>query len=625
MPSLQLGVLSSWVRTHVPEMRVDEVHHYLDIAGELGAERYDEICNLLSEGGTSLALPEALYAALLFPGERERITSLAERVFSPPGGLARLLLRLEAATKASVAQVAARGYALAGFSVSFFQTFSSVYYAQQLRAASPETLLLFGGPELPGKVGQSFLSAFEWMDFIATAEGELPLQRICEILTRQPRSTWREAIARVPTILSRQGAQPEMPQSGKPQQAELKGLDQLPLPSFSAYFQQRPAGLGGRSPMLPIETSRGCWWDRSNIHPKKSCSFCNLNATWSGYREKSPLRAVEEIRELSQRYGCSRIMIVDNVLRQGAGLRVLLPALVRDGEGRSMILEAKASLQPHELCQLRLAGVEEMQLGIEALSNGILQRLINKGTSVMANIRALRWLEDLGIKHVGNLILEYPGATVEDLQETLRNIDFVSAYQPLIGGQFWLGYYSPMYRLAEEFGLSRIRNMQGFDACLPVELRGTLYSLWKDYDSPASPEVADLWLQVSLKLSMWRLSYQALCARHGIRSLLLFRDDGQRLEITDYRDEPPRVMLLEGARRRIYLAATAGSSVEKLRGLGSSDEELAAFIQEMVGLRWMYAESNRAVSLAVRETPVVPPPYLSFPGQEAAPGGLAAE
>src|SRR5262249_20105336 len=149
------------------------------------------------------------------------------------------------------------------------------------------------------------------------------------------------------------------------------------------------------------------------------------NATWSYYREKTPERAAREIDTLINRHDRPDVIVVDNVLRQGGGLRRLLAELLRCHAGqRRLVLEAKASLRPSELCLLRLAGVQEMQVGIESLSTGMLRTLINKGTSTLQNVQAMRWMDDLGIRHVGNIILYYPGAAAAHLAEMLRNIDF---------------------------------------------------------------------------------------------------------------------------------------------------------------------------------------------------------
>jgi ribosomal peptide maturation radical SAM protein 1 len=622
-PSLQLAVLASWVRQHVPEIPVSEEHHYLEIAGLLGDARYQRLGRLIPSGSDRVSLPEAFYAALLFPSERARIAAEVDALYpwveSEP-----LLASLEACTALRAQEVAAAKHGIVGISVSFFQTFSSLYFANILRGRDPECLIVLGGPEVPGEVGASILRAFSFVDFVVGGEGETPIQRMAETLRDQPAEQWRASIAAIDGVLTRASVDVRgdgdrfMPQGPTAKPVEIRDLDQLPIPTFDAYFDQLPPSLDDYPRFIPIETSRGCFWDRSNVNPLSSCAFCNLNATWSSYREKSAERAIREMTSQRSRYGRDDVMVVDNILRQGAGLEPYLHMLETDGRGARLILEAKASLKPTEFARLRAAGIVEMQLGVEALSNGILKRLVNKGTTVLHNLQALRWMDDLGIVHAGNLILGYPGTSAEELRETLKNIELASVYQPLFPGEFWLGYYSPMYRVPEVFGLTGIRNRKSFDGCLPEALRSEVFSLGKDCDFEMTDEVRDLWTTVKFRLDLDRIHYRHMKAKYGVRSLLVMDDRGDSLELTDYREDPPRRAVLDGPARALYLrmttartdvdlVATAAPGFDTLQLLGALDEQ-----------RLVYRERGRSLALAVSREERVPPPYLDLGGERAA-------
>jgi len=90
--------------------------------------------------------------------------------------------------------------------------------------------------------------------------------------------------------------------------AQVKDLDDLPIPDFQDYFEQM-AIIGKKRPFqpkLPMEISRGCWW--------KKCNFCNLNLQWKGYRMKSPKRIAKELDTLIKTYQVLSISFMDNLL-----------------------------------------------------------------------------------------------------------------------------------------------------------------------------------------------------------------------------------------------------------------------------------------------------------------------
>jgi radical SAM superfamily enzyme YgiQ (UPF0313 family) len=74
-------------------------------------------------------------------------------------------------------------------------------------------------------------------------------------------------------------------------------LNTLPIPSYDPFYQQ----LATTAPdiqqyyqyygRLPVEISRGCWWNR--------CTFCNLNSQHPCYREKNINHILQEIHSLS--------------------------------------------------------------------------------------------------------------------------------------------------------------------------------------------------------------------------------------------------------------------------------------------------------------------------------------
>ena len=83
----------------------------------------------------------------------------------------------------------------------------------------------------------------------------------------------------------------------------------------------------------------------------------------------------------------------------------------------------RATTPSNELKVLRDAGMRQVQIGIEALSTGLLKKL-HKGTTAIQNLEIMRNCEALGIESVSNLILQFPGSSELDVAETLSAIEF---------------------------------------------------------------------------------------------------------------------------------------------------------------------------------------------------------
>jgi hypothetical protein len=258
-----------------------------------------------------------------------------------------------------------------------------------------------------------------------------------------------------------------------------------------------------------------------------------------------------------------------------------------------------------------------MQVGIESLSTSLLRRLIYKGTSALQNIQIMRWMDEVGIRHVGNIILNYPGASADDLRETLYNLQFVTGFQPLRGGRFSLGYFSPIWRRPEIFGLHNIRNHESFNACLPDDLRPRLRSLELDFESEVTPEVEDLWNEIAIRIAIWGLQFRDVCASTGLRSLVVFDDDGECLRIEDWRDGARKLSFLDGWKRRFYLNATAATDLRTLVATDVAQEDRDHFWDELVSQRLVFREGNKVLALAVHRQAAAWPDHLRNSGRFA--------
>src|SRR5262249_53005296 len=80
-------------------------------------------------------------------------------------------------------------------------------------------------------------------------------------------------------------------------------LELSPPPDYSDWLDNlerldRTANVQVRTRVLPVESSRGCWWGQ-----RKHCVFCGIDDETMKYRYKSPTATLTMLRELRSRYG----------------------------------------------------------------------------------------------------------------------------------------------------------------------------------------------------------------------------------------------------------------------------------------------------------------------------------
>jgi hypothetical protein len=372
---------------------------------------------------------------------------------------------------------------------------------------------------------------------------------------------------------------------------EVDDLDSLPMPDYDEYA--KVAEDADVSWLLPIEGSRGCWWDRTKRagNAKSTCYFCNLNVQWGGYREKSVARVVDEMTALSDRHHTLRIAFVDNVLRS-SGVLDFARAVAERERDFDCFYEMRAHVGPKELLAWRRAGLTQVQFGIEALSTSVLRR-IGKGTTLIQNLQAMRTCHELGIRNGANLIYGFPGTTPEEIEETRQHmLSYAFSFQPLSFSRFQLGIDSTVDSLRSEFGVHGVRNLDLFRGAVPDELydRIELFDLDFEIDEPAQD-----WTAVFDAGRRWTEFHASRTAPS-----LYYRDGGSYVVVADERSGDYFEGVFEGRARDVYLYCMEIRDRKKIAERfelddRSVDELLAPFVEHRI----MFSEGTKVLSLAV--------------------------
>src|SRR6202163_4172645 len=334
-------------------------------------------------------------------------------------------------------------YDVVGFTTTFEQNLASLALAARVKAAYPDTPIVFGGGNCEGVMGLELHRQFPWIDFVCSGEADDSFPELVKRI-----AAGRDA-GGIPGVVRRAGgvSVPAAPPD------RIRDLDRLPDPDFGEYFEQvGRAGFGDAvSPALLLESARGCWWGA-----KSHCTFCGLNGSTLMFRSKSASRVYAELERQKRRYGVSTVLAVDNIMSHDY-VRDLLPMLKENNPGVTLFYEIKSNLKPEQVELLRDAGVYAIQPGIESLSTNVL-RLMRKGVSAIQNVQLLRLAREYGIEIAWNLLYGFPGETAQDYEQTAALV--VTLYHlkpPGAVARIRLDRFSPNFDEAESFGLVNVR------------------------------------------------------------------------------------------------------------------------------------------------------------------------
>lgn len=573
-PSLQLATLKSYVEEK-STYTVDCFHPYLCIAKAIGIDTYARIARSGWAG-------EALFAPLLFPEMKSRAKQLFQQSLARKDPAAadfeEMVQLIEQSISKWLMTIQTDHYRLVGLSVCFFQLLPSLYLAAKIKEIFPETLIVFGGSSCAGLVGASLFQRFQQIDYLIGGEGEESLLHLCHSLAGAKKS--------LPTgILSRQASiKTDAPAPGVI-------LNELPYPNFAPYFQEIRQVFPDQIfiPVLPIEFSRGCWWNR--------CSFCNLNLQWPDYRVKSGDRMLAETIHLANTHACLQFAFTDNALPPQEADR-FFANIAATGMDFDFFAEMRGISAQPRLELYSQGGLRTIQVGIEALSSTLLARMA-KGTTVMDNIAAMKLAGSFSMHLEGNLITEFPGTTSEEIAETLTHLDFVLPFAPLQAAIFFLGYGSPIYARPQDFSIRAILPHSKNQRLFPEKILSGMTMICNSYRGDRV-EQRKLWQPVRKKLRAWHNFHQE--RKNKATHPLHYRDGSTFLIISQEQVNGSTLLhRLRGISRQIYLFCAIPRRVPEILAAFPTiaAPALENFLGEMSYKRLIFREGDRTLSLAI--------------------------
>ncbi|MDQ2873507.1 MAG: RiPP maturation radical SAM C-methyltransferase [Actinomycetota bacterium] len=472
---------------------------------------------------------------------------------------------------------------LAGFSTTF-NLAPSLSMARYLKATSPGLQIVLGGASCEAAMGTAVIQHFPYVDYVCPGEGEQALLNLAEALEKG-----RGEEAAIPGILSHR--HPKVIRGVPPQ-----NLDALPTPRYDDWLGQlerAELGIPRSDLMIPIETSRGCWYGA-----QQHCTFCGLNGENLRFRSKSPDRVMQEI-DAALSYGIRNVHAVDNIL-DFRYFRTVLPELARRNHSAHLFYEIKSKVTRDQMVLMRSAGIRTVQPGIESMSTPVLQ-LMRKGVQAYHNIRLLKWGEELGIAAMWNLLYGFPREREQDYHDMFEMLPRLFHLQPPVsGGRVRLDRFSPLHFDGPALGVASRRPSRayGYIYNLPDSALDDLaYYFEFESDDGNDPEkYGDLLKPI---VQDWRDSY--------VTSALVRVETQDGCHVFDTRPGARAARRCLGpAELDLVRRSDRGARLGDLLDGADDADATAKALGALLDLGWLLAVDDRILSLVADYTPVVP-------------------
>lgn len=348
----------------------------------------------------------------------------------------------------------AGGPAIVGLSAMFDSQLPVLHaLARAIKTVAPDVKVVWGGCVLARQGVEALLST-PYVDYVVLLDGEQTLVDLLNALAlgdvepEIPGLCHRRADG---TFCIRDDTVPLKQDRVPP--ADFRDFD------LGAYFNPEP--------VLPLLTSRGCYWRR--------CTFCNHFAGYAGtYKARSVDRVVEEIEEQMARHGVRHFTLVDEMI-SAARFRKISEQIIARGLEISYYALAKptADFTPEILELMSRSGCRYILWGQESGNDRILA-VMDKGTTVQSSSATLKAAAQAGIRNHLFLMVGYPGEGLDELADTIRFLhDNHAAIDQTQSGTFMLEKGTPLYRHPSQFNIGKIRDRRAYGGCLLVPFETT--------------------------------------------------------------------------------------------------------------------------------------------------------
>ena len=592
IPSIQLSLLEAYLKDR--NINVCGSHLYLKAADFYGLPNYNYLINSPNDPYTA----QIVFSKYVFPEHWEKTNNKFRDFYNSTLGYNKKILekfsfenyvqKTDAFYNWVCSNINWKDYDIIGFSLNYGQFLPSLAISKYIKETYPDKTIVFGGSTTVSELGKRVLKAFNFIDLIISGDGEESLFLLAS----------NENQKEIPGLTYREDSKINLNENN-----EAIDLNNLPFPDFTSYYQdlyqsstdvQQYYLLRGR---LPIEFSRGCWWNK--------CTFCNIKSHHKKYREKNIGRFVKELKFLSEKYKMLEFQFIGNTLPQH-DFKELCTQIIDLGKDFRFYAEARAGkLKSEDYKLMKKAGFSTIQTGVETFSKNYIKKM-NKGASVIDNIAALKHCKENDIVNSYNLIINYPNEGKIDYEETKDSVNKIKRYlDPPQISTFYVGFNSPIYKNQEEFNIDKLEYKKVDKIMFPPEILSNDFCFFNSFIRK-TPFEGNSWEEL---VDSWKIEREMLMIE-GIKSknpvdqhVFYFVDGGSFIRIYDKRSlKNIQIFNLDEVEREIFLSCLDVVSLEKIKENlpHISEDTILSTLKDFEENNIVFREDDRFLSLPLK-------------------------
>lgn len=478
-------------------------------------------------------------------------------------------------------KIVEKNYALVGFTL-IFQSAASLALAKRVKELSPDTKIILGGSNCEGEMGEAIHRNFRWVDYVCYGAGEQTVVQLASHLFDKTLN-----IEDVKGLIWRNGEK-----SIVNRVSDKIDINTVPLPDFDDWYAQIQDKFNieeiRNDLLLPIESSRGCWYGH-----KSQCVFCGLSGKNLAPNVKKPESVINEIDHFIEQYNIRNFIMADLIFPKDY-YKTFLPKLKNTKNDISLIYEVRANITKDKLQLFRDAQILYLQPGIESLDTYTLQTM-NKGTKTFQNIRLLKFAPQFGISLIWNIIYGVPGEKSDAYDNMASLIPKLVHLQPPLFGVFpiVLQRFSPMFNNMKKFGITEYTPIEKYNKIYELpdeELRNLAY--YFDYKSI---KLTTTHHAPKLKSAVKNWLHQA-----GEAVLISIQNKNEIYFCDTRPGQTNETFNLNEKESQVYLACEEGSSLsEVIKKTGLHKNSVSEILDKLVGYDIVLFIDDVYLSIAV--------------------------
>ncbi len=369
-------------------------------------------------------------------------------------------------------------------------------------------------------------------------------------------------------------------------------LSRLTTPDYATFFNDIndlaanddiKQNLLSQYLIMHIEGSRGCAF---------RCGFCNYTVNMKTHRYHSGDRIYEMLKELQHKYDVKRVQFIDSQADYWAA--DYCKRMQAENININSIMSLRTTHDFSFYRSLKDVGVEAIIFGFDAFTDNLL-KIINKKTTVLDNLKSLKYVNEVGITSMSNIITHYPGATLQDVEATKLLLAKNHHLGPIGTHIYRIGEGSVEHQKIVNITKKRLPALDKFNFPKVV----VPYIVGAYCEIPPAFQISSELQNAWEDLLHW---YSKYCSSKQFQqATLTIHESPNQAIITDSRGGTSTVLKYHGVTNKILQLTHDGQSQNQLKNkIDANSDELDDAIRELVEKDILLRDNDILLNICIR-------------------------